>query len=320
MNCSECIRPAESICSCQFLLFCAVHKTSHCLGSGYHSVEYLDISLSSHESQALRDEISSRINALQHSIRNISLFSKQTIKKIKNCSHVAIKKLETQVQFYVNLSCLKKLSNSLKLETDKLVSSVLITKDISVDIGSVIEKIFSDEFVTSISLRESEVKNKSKKRLKEEAEKQRLNEEMLKKQVREIEKIEELKQECRGKIFVKNEKKNKPESSSCEIKHVVRGEVILENNHDKRKYSLRSGYYDIKRGNLQGKFIIDNNEDKTLSPNLCVDELPLDIKKKQLKTSGLIFNQDILNRMEEIMLSNSGKFAFICKFYVGKFK
>ena len=108
------------------------------------SIEPLDIGLGLVESQLLKNQIFVRIEAIEKGKEYINSLSYNFIKKIKEFRKNTAIKLDAQVEYYLKFLSLQKLSKSIKIEADKIISSNLLIDHSFLIIKSEIEESFKE--------------------------------------------------------------------------------------------------------------------------------------------------------------------------------
>lgn len=144
MKCFACSLSADLICPCKNIPLCKMHAKYHKYQPGHENLERLNIYLSKSESQAFKKEVVNRLKQIQKSKNQISSLIQTITLKLHNSSEKAFKELESLRQYYLNLLNYEKLSASLKLETERIVSSELKIREVLIDIDQSFESAFCE--------------------------------------------------------------------------------------------------------------------------------------------------------------------------------
>ena len=154
-------------------------------------------------------------------------------KLLKNSTKSALTRINNQIQLYLKLLSLKKLSTSLKIEADKAVSSILVIQELPMELTSTIENMYVDNFVSFMTRNEvEEIKRREDQKKQDEEEKVR-KQDQCKLQAEENRQVEiKRKQELDHKSEHKS-LQNSPEESKT-IQEVGSNEWTLE--HKKKHF------------------------------------------------------------------------------------
>ena len=147
MKCGICRKIAMFVCPCQFILLCSDHLALHISQPGRHLGETLNISMSGSESEKLRSEALRRIQVIEDSKKKIASVTITLIMKIENSSKRAVQELDSLLHLYMTMLKLSSLSESLKLEVQKISETTFRVKEVSFDLGSIIEESFNQDLV-----------------------------------------------------------------------------------------------------------------------------------------------------------------------------
>lgn len=169
MECGICRKIARFVCPCKYILLCSDHLASHISLPGRHTGETLYISLSNSESEELRKEALNRIQLIEVSKTKIISVAMTLIKKIESSSEKAVQELDDLLRLYMTMLNLSNLSDSLKLEFEKILSNTMKIKEVSFDLGAIIEESFNKDLVMFTEI--NQVAETSKDTTKEEIKK-----------------------------------------------------------------------------------------------------------------------------------------------------
>ena len=142
MNCNHRSEKPNFYCLCNLAVEIDAQILSHL--SKCKIIEPLDISLSLVESQLLKNQIFVRIEAIEKGKQYINSLSHNLIRKIKEFRKNTAIKLDAQVENYLKFLSLQKLSKSIKIEADKIISSNLLIDQSFFSIKSEIEESFKE--------------------------------------------------------------------------------------------------------------------------------------------------------------------------------
>ena len=147
MLCGLCTNKAELICSCSKYCLCSDHIDTHTNLGSNHFIEVLNISLDPLDEILLKKELSIRVSELQNIKESVTIQTKVLIKDIELSSKQLLSKIENRIQNYLTLMCLAKFSQSISKEAEKIIETSLNIKQISIEIGSVLQDMYNSALI-----------------------------------------------------------------------------------------------------------------------------------------------------------------------------
>ena len=172
-KCKDCKRNAEFLCPCEYVPLCSDHLIGHITQPGFHACEHLNITLSSTESQSLKQTLSKGLISIKASIYEISSFSASLISLIKSCNKLKIQELNSLSKLYLYLISFDRLSNSLKTQAENVLNKPLIIKQMPMELKDKIKEAFSLKLISY------EINEKNNKRVIEESSELKDNDSLL---------------------------------------------------------------------------------------------------------------------------------------------
>ena len=152
MDCQKCVNDPSFFCPCSKVFLCSSHLGDHLIETGNHLYQKLDTNLDDDRKLSLNKELSSRINELLGFLNKTQTKIKTIVNALQSKSMALSKNIHSIVDEYLVLANLKKVSNEIMKDIDKILNSKLLIEELNTNnLFQMINQEFSKDFVSFFS-------------------------------------------------------------------------------------------------------------------------------------------------------------------------